>query len=191
MGAQRIHRWLLRDHANVILLCICLVIVGGCDDGGTAPPTMPTPAGTSTPPPAPAPVDPPTLESMTLIPSSILSQGTSEGSVTLTREAPAGGVVVTLSSSAEDVARTEASVTVRAGSTSSFFFVSAATVARTSTTVISATYQNVTRTATLTVSPRTLEAGSRFANRPSARLSKVEGRKTSTRGERSPSSTEP
>jgi hypothetical protein len=47
---------------------------------------------------------------------------------------------------------------LRAGSTSAFFFISAATVARTSTTVISATYEGVTRTATLTVMPSTLEA---------------------------------
>ena len=90
---------------------------------------------------------------MTIRPTSISSQGTSEGLVILTREAPAGGVVVTLSSSVVDVARPQASVTVGAGTTSAFFYVSAATVARTSTTVISATYEGVTRTATLTVGP--------------------------------------
>jgi hypothetical protein len=114
---------------------------------------MPTPSVTPTPAPAPAPVEPAALESLILSPTSIPSQGTSEGTVTLTREAPAAGVVVTLSSSVVDVARTPASITVRAGSRSAFFFVSAPTVARTSTTIISATYEGVTRTATLTVTP--------------------------------------
>jgi hypothetical protein len=119
---------------------------------------MPTPPVTPTPAPAPPPVEPAALESLILRPTSIPSQGTSEGAVTLTREAPAAGVVVMLSSSFVDVARMQASVTVRPGSTSAFFFISAATVARTSTTVISATYEGVTRTATLTVMPSTLEA---------------------------------
>lgn len=153
MVLQRKRRWLSREHANAILLGICLAIVGGCGGGGTGPPTIPTPPVTPTPAPPPAPVEPAVLESLIVRPTSIPSQGTSEGAVTLTREAPAGGVVVTLSSSDVDVARTPASVMVRAGSTSAFFFISASTVARTSTTIISATYEGVTRTATLTVSP--------------------------------------
>jgi hypothetical protein len=42
---------------------------------------------------------------------------------------------------------------VRGGSRSATAFISASTVVRTSTTIISATYEGVTRTATLTVNP--------------------------------------
>lgn len=114
------------------------------------------------------PVEPAELDSLTLAPTSIGSQNTAQGTVTLTREAPSDGAVVALASSVVDAARTPASVTVPAGSKSATFAAASPTVGMTMTTIISATYRNITRTATLTVNPPALEADFHFASSPSS-----------------------
>lgn len=148
-----------------MLLLVCLIACTACGDGAGVPPTTVPPPAT-TPPPAPAPVppeptppvEPAALESLTISPSSIGSQNTAQGTVTLTREAPSEGAVVMLASSVVDAARTPPSVTVPAGARSATFTASSPTLGRTLTTIISATYRDVTLTATLTVSPPSLEA---------------------------------
>jgi hypothetical protein len=71
--------------------------------------------------------------------------------VTLTAAAPAGGATVRLESNAIDVARVPASVTVPAGSTTTTFRVTTATVDTRQTVTLTATYGDVARTATLVV----------------------------------------
>src|SRR5882757_6035932 len=102
----------------------------------------------------PAPPPTPTLSSLTLNPTSVVG-GTqsSTGTVMLTGAAPAGGAVVTLSSSNTNVARTPSSVTVAAGATSATFTVSTSVVLASTTVSISAAYGGGTRSASLTVTP--------------------------------------
>ena len=91
------------------------------------------------------------LASLALSPSTVAGGGTSIGTVTLTSGAPSGGAVVTLSSANPAVATVAPSVTVPAGATSAVFTATAASVASNRTSVISATYAGVTKSATLTV----------------------------------------
>ncbi len=94
------------------------------------------------------------LSSLTLSPTSVKSGVSSTGTVTLSGAAPTGGAVVTLSSSNTTVATVPASVTVKAGATTATFTVSTKRVRNNTSLTISATYQGVTKTATLTVTPR-------------------------------------
>lgn len=134
------------------------ILVGGCDGGST--PTTPTtppaaPPPTAAPPPPP-PAEPASLSSLTLNPSTIVSQGNPEGTVTLTAAAPAN-TVVALSSGNRDIARVPENVMIPAGSTSGTFRIETATVAASSIVTIEATYAGVTRTSPLTVLPPPLE----------------------------------
>jgi len=97
------------------------------------------------PPPQPA------LSSLSLQPSSVRGVATSQGTVTLSGVAPAGGVQIKLASSNTNVATLPASVTVQAGARSATFTVQSKRV-RTSTNVtISALLGTVVSNATLTV----------------------------------------
>jgi hypothetical protein len=79
---------------------------------------------------------------------------TTDNQVVLTGPAPSGGAVVSLTSSNPSVASVPATVTVRAGTTTSpaFDIVTTAVVTPTPVT-ISADYVEVIKTATLTVEP--------------------------------------
>ena len=91
------------------------------------------------------------LSTLSLSPGTVKGGSSSKGTVTLTGRAPAGGMLVTLSSSNTSVATVPPGVTVAAGATSATFTVQTKRV-RTSTSVtISATAGNVTKEATLTV----------------------------------------
>jgi len=104
-----------------------------------------TPQGSAPPPAA-------SLNSLALNPTSVTGGGSSQGSVTLTGAAPAGGAVVALSSNAS-VATVPASVTVAAGATSATFTATTSAPATSAVATISAALAGVTRTATLTVNP--------------------------------------
>jgi hypothetical protein len=104
-----------------------------------------TPQSTSTTTPA-------ALSALTVTPTSVTGGTASQGRVTLTAAAPAGGLAVSLSSSSA-AATVPASVTVPQGSTSVTFQVSTAAVAATTSVTLGATAAGVTRTATLTVTP--------------------------------------
>ena len=102
-----------------------------------------TPAGTSTTA---------SLSTVAVSPTSVVGGASSTGTITLTAAAPAGGAVVTLTSS--NVAATvPASATIAAGATSATFPVTTSTVATTTSVTLTATYGAVSRTATLTVNP--------------------------------------
>jgi len=100
---------------------------------------------TVTPPPLP------TVSSLTLNPTSVVGGlQSSTGTVTLSGPAPAGGAQILLSSS-NTAARVTSSVTVPAGATSATFTVNTSGVLLTTSANISASYNNTTRTATLTI----------------------------------------
>jgi hypothetical protein len=73
--------------------------------------------------------------------------------VTLNQEAPAGGAIVSLSSSDPTVASVPASIKLAKGATQASFNVTAKTVAAKETVTITATYSSASRTANFTVKP--------------------------------------
>jgi hypothetical protein len=93
------------------------------------------------------------VSSVTLNPSTVTGGVSSTGTVTLRSAAPTGNAVVSLASSNTVLATVPFSVTVPAGSTSATFTVNTAQVTSVSTVNISATFENVTKSATLTLNP--------------------------------------
>jgi len=102
---------------------------------------------TVTPPPATA-----SLSTLTLNPTSVTGGTASQGTVTLSSAAPAGGFAVSLSSSGA-AATVPPSVTVAPGATSATFGITTSAVTASTPVTITATAGTVTRTATLTVNP--------------------------------------
>ena len=98
-----------------------------------------------------------TLSSVTRSPTSVIGGTSSTGTVTLNGQAPAGGAVVTLSSSNTAAAQVPASVTVPAGATTATFTVTTSPMASNTSVTISGIY-GVTRTTTLTVTAATLSS---------------------------------
>ena len=99
--------------------------------------------------PVPAPA--PTLSSLTLSPSSVVGGAqSSRGTVTLSAPAPAGGALITLSSSS-GAASVPSSVFIPAGAGSAAFTVNTSTVLFSTSATISGRYNGTTRTATLGV----------------------------------------
>ena len=78
---------------------------------------------------------------------------TAQGTATLTSAAPAGGALVTLSSSNLSVAAVPASATVAAGALSAPFTVGTVSVTASTLATITAAFGGATRSATLTVTP--------------------------------------
>ena len=103
-----------------------------------------------------APTPTPTTASLSAIsvsPTSVVGGTAAQGTITLTGGAPSGGAVVTLSSANASVVSVPASVTVVAGASSATFSVNTSTVAANTAVTITATYNGVSRTTTLTVTP--------------------------------------
>ena len=125
-------------------------VISATYSGATRTATLTVTAPAEPPPPAPSA----TLDTVSLGPASVQGGSSSSATVTLTAPAPAGGAVVAFSSS-NPVATVPASMTVPAGVNSRVVvnFVSTSPVTSTTTSVISATYNGVTRTAVLTVTP--------------------------------------
>lgn len=122
------------------------------------PPPAPPPPAPEPPPPPPPPPEPPRLSSLSLSETSVGSQASVTGTVTLTSAAPTGGAVVRLESSNVDAARVPSSVTVAAGATTATFTITTPTVSTRVNVTITASYADVERTATLTVTLPTLRA---------------------------------
>ncbi|HKV24753.1 MAG TPA: hypothetical protein VJN93_09200 [Candidatus Acidoferrum sp.] len=106
-------------------------------------------SSSATPPPTA------TLTSLTLNPSNVVGGRSSSGTVTLSAPAPAGGVVVSLSSSNPAAAQvpSSASVTIPAAATSASFTITTSAVNSSTSVTISAALGGTTRTALLTVTP--------------------------------------
>ncbi|HET7206185.1 MAG TPA: PQQ-binding-like beta-propeller repeat protein [Terriglobales bacterium] len=92
------------------------------------------------------------LARLTLNPTTVKSGTPSQGSVTLTGPAPAGGIVVTVTSNRK-AAMVPPSITIPAGSSSAVFTVNTKVVPLKKIATISATYQGVTKSANLTLLP--------------------------------------
>ena len=99
---------------------------------------------------------PPAVSGVSLSPASVTGGATSTGTVTLTGNAPTGGVTVPLSSSSTS-ATVPASVLVPAGVGSATFTVSTTSVASSVSATITATY-GVAKTALLAVTPLALSS---------------------------------
>jgi hypothetical protein len=95
------------------------------------------------------------ISGLTINPPSVEGGNSAQGQVTLTALAPAGGIVISLSSNNTAVATVPASVTVPQGGTSATFTVSTRAVSATTAVTITGTHGGNTRSATLTVSPST------------------------------------
>jgi hypothetical protein len=98
-------------------------------------------------------IKPAALSSVSLNPGSVNGVSKSTGTATLTGAAPAGGVVVTLSSSNTAAATVPASVTVAATATTATFTVTPGAVTAATSVTITATFGGVSKTATVTVNP--------------------------------------
>ena len=96
---------------------------------------------------------PPVLHSLAVNPNVIASAGTATGTVTLSENAPVGGIAVTLASTNTSVATVPAKVTVPNGSATMSFNVTGKTVATKTNVTISATYSGITKNAVITVNP--------------------------------------
>jgi hypothetical protein len=96
-------------------------------------------------PPAPT-----ALSSLTLKPSTVVGGASATGTVTLTKAAPAGGIVVNLASSNSARAKVPATVVIPAGAISQVFITTTATKQKGNVS-ITASYAGVNKSATLTV----------------------------------------
>jgi hypothetical protein len=103
---------------------------------------------------APLTVNPPAIASVTMSPSSVTGGLSSTGTVTLNTAAPASGILVTLASSNTSVATVAVpNVTVVGGATTATFTVNTVSVAVTTSSMISGTFNSGTQSATLLVNP--------------------------------------
>ena len=97
-------------------------------------------------PPAPA-----AISSLTLSPSTIVGGSTATGTVTLTKAAPAGGIVVNLTSSNSTRAKVPATVLIPAGALSQVFNITTTATKQKTNVRITASYAGVNKSATLTI----------------------------------------
>ena len=95
------------------------------------------------------------LSSVTLGPTDVTGGSSSTGTVTMNGPAPTGGAVVSLSSSDPSVTL-PATVTIPEGTTSTSFNMTTSPVASATTAIISAVFNGVTQTASITVEPPVL-----------------------------------
>lgn len=102
----------------------------------------------------PAPPNP--ISSLSLSPTSVLGGSPSTGTVTLTKAAPTGGAVVSLTSSNTAAATVPSSVTVPAGLKTTTFSATTYAVGASTSVTISASYSGGTKPATLTVASAVL-----------------------------------
>jgi hypothetical protein len=100
---------------------------------------------------APPPSTTPSLAALTLSQTTVVGGTPVTGTVSLTSSAPAGGVVVSLSSNNTTAATVPGSVTVPAGSTAATFTVTTNSLANPQSSTIIGTSGEATRSATLTV----------------------------------------
>ncbi|HSS70410.1 MAG TPA: hypothetical protein VLQ46_07125 [Casimicrobiaceae bacterium] len=107
----------------------------------------------------------PALSSISASPNPVGGGNPSTGTVTLAAPAPANGVVVALSS-ASNAAVVPASVTVGQGASSANFAITTSVVATQNLITLSAKYNNITKTTTLTVNPAAAGALATFTLNP-------------------------
>ena len=123
---------------------------------------------------------------MTLNPGTVTGGANSTGTVTLTAAAPAGGAVVTLTSSKTNAATVPASVTVAAGATTATFTITTKTVTAGTVATITSTYDGISKAVglvvnpllgSLTLNPSVLTGGARHQHRHSDTHQRGAGRR--------------
>jgi trimeric autotransporter adhesin len=94
------------------------------------------------------------VNSVALVPGTVVGGKSAQGTVTLQSPAPSGGMVVMLSSSNTGVATVSpASLQIAAGATTGSFTVNTSQVRDTTTVILSAAANGATKTVKLTVKP--------------------------------------
>jgi len=93
------------------------------------------------------------VSTLTLNPASVQGGSSSQGTVALSSSAPAGGAVVTLSSSNTAVATVPSSITIPQSENLRTFTVTTRSVSAQTSVSITATYRNISKGVTLTVTP--------------------------------------
>ncbi len=93
------------------------------------------------------------LSAITVNPAAVTGGTGSTATVTLTAAAPSGGATISLASSNTAAARVPSSVAVAAGATNATVTVTTSAVSTQTAASLSATYNGVTRTASLTINP--------------------------------------
>jgi len=96
----------------------------------------------------------PVLSALTLNPNSVIGGNSSQGTVTLSGAAPAGGATVSLFTSDSTVAAPPVSVSIQPSSTSGSFQVATVSVSNATPITVSGSYNGTTLGATLTVNPQ-------------------------------------
>jgi RHS repeat-associated protein len=91
--------------------------------------------------------------SLSLAPGAVLSTATSTATVTLSAPAPGSGARIALSSQNDAAAQVPLSITIPSGSTTGTFTITTAPVSTTTNVLISAAYNGVTASASLTINP--------------------------------------
>jgi hypothetical protein len=114
--------------------------------GNSGPIPTPTPTPIATPTPSA-----PSLQSLSLNPSSLVGGNSALGTVNLSGAAPFGGTVVALASSNATIAVAPLSVTVTTGATSANFTVTTSLVKTSTSVTISGSYGGLTKSAPLTI----------------------------------------
>ena len=102
-------------------------------------------------------ITPPSLTSVALSPTTVVGGISSQGTVKLSGPAPAGGVLVNISSSSTS-AGVPTSITVAAGSSSNTFTVTTSSVTAATSATITATLGTAKQTANLTINPLALSS---------------------------------
>ena len=97
------------------------------------------------------PAAPTALSSLTLTPSTLVGGASATGTVTLTKAAPAGGIVVNLASSNSTRAKLPADVVIPAGAVSQVFTITTTATKQKANVSITASYASVNKRATLTI----------------------------------------
>ena len=91
------------------------------------------------------------LSSLTLSPTTVVGGSSASGTVTLTKAAPAGGVVVNLATSNATRTKVPATVLIPAGAVSKVFTIATTTTKQKTNVSITASYAGVNKSATLTI----------------------------------------
>jgi hypothetical protein len=97
------------------------------------------------------PAAPATLSSLTLNPSTVVGGASSTGTVALTKAAPAGGIVVNLTSSNSTRAQVPATVVIPAGAISQVFTITTKATKQKTNVSITASYASINKSATLSI----------------------------------------
>ena len=141
-----------------VLAAIFVISVTGCAGGSSTPTSPSSPSSPSTSSGTGSGTGQGLLAGLSISQASVYGQDTPQGTVTLSNQAPAGGIVIGLASGNTEVARVPATLTIAGGASAASFPIDTSTVTISASVAITASYATVTRSASLTVRPRPVSA---------------------------------